>query len=227
MSRSAVKKEKLALSAREQWLISRVSGKRIVDIGFAGEKEEAPAYISAIARKCPGSQFIGVDLSYEAVYARRQPGAVVGNGKQLPLKAGSASCVILGELLEHHTDILDFLREANRVLAPGGKLIITTPNPFFIARVMKHWLAAFGGRLFSMANVSSSMGSADHVMLRDPLSLCNFVSHSGFELVELTSIGIWFPWLGRLIPALRRSFYANFWPLNRLAYITCLVATKK
>ena len=48
----------------------------------------------------------------------------------LPFEAGSFDCVTSVELLEHLTEAegLAHLAEAHRVLRPGGRLLLTTPN---------------------------------------------------------------------------------------------------
>jgi SAM-dependent methyltransferase len=48
--------------------------------------------------------------------------------KGIPLAAGFADAVICQEGMEHFQDQLTVLKEFNRVLKPGGTLLITTPN---------------------------------------------------------------------------------------------------
>lgn len=53
------------------------------------------------------------------------------DGKTLPYKDNSFDGVISNEVFEHVDNRQAFVRELQRVLKPGGKLIITTPNKLF------------------------------------------------------------------------------------------------
>jgi SAM-dependent methyltransferase len=46
----------------------------------------------------------------------------------IPIAAGSADALVCQEGIEHFNDQLKVLKEFNRVLKPGGMLLITTPN---------------------------------------------------------------------------------------------------
>lgn len=56
---------------------------------------------------------------------------VQGMGDQMPFADGQFASIISNSVLEHIPDIQPVLQEANRVLRPGGKLIITMPSHYF------------------------------------------------------------------------------------------------
>jgi SAM-dependent methyltransferase len=75
-----------------------------------------------------------VALDYDeptAVHAARaypRLDVVRGNLASLPLRTASADVVANLQVIEHLWDQAGFLRECARVLRPGGRLLVTTPN---------------------------------------------------------------------------------------------------
>lgn len=63
--------------------------------------------------------------------------------KPLPIKDGSIAAVVAGELIEHLFDPIALLKETERVLKPGGVVVVTTPNT---ATFQDRLRFLFGGR---------------------------------------------------------------------------------
>ena len=81
---------------------------------------------------------IGVDVSQGALdrAAANAPGADLRlAGDQLPLGHGEVDLVWCSEVVEHVADALGLLQEVRRVLAPGGRLLLTTPGHPWLRRV--------------------------------------------------------------------------------------------
>lgn len=106
-------------------LLDACRGRVVVDAGF-GEGYGAEL-ISRVATRVLGVDY---DASATAHVARRYPSVAVtrGNLATLPVASGSVDVVVNLQVIEHLWDQLQFLRECHRVLAPGGRLLISTPN---------------------------------------------------------------------------------------------------
>lgn len=49
--------------------------------------------------------------------------------KGIPLESNSVNCITMLALLEHLNDYTGVLKEALRILEPGGRVLLTTPTP--------------------------------------------------------------------------------------------------
>jgi len=73
---------------------------------------------------------VGVDLSLEALrYAGRHPARyVAADALRLPFGRAGFDAVVSFETLEHVADPERFVAECSRVLKPGGRFLVSTPN---------------------------------------------------------------------------------------------------
>ena len=100
-------------------------GRRVLDIA-CGE-----GYGAAALAQAGASSVIGVDIAEEAcLHAHRKYGidARQGNAEAIPLPDASVDLIVSFETLEHLNDPPAFLAECVRILATGGRLIVSTPN---------------------------------------------------------------------------------------------------
>lgn len=114
--------------------VNRGLRKRILDVGstpcIAGKLANTEAHVTA--------------MSLEAVSLTWPPGveAITGDcADGLPFPGGAFDVVVCGELIEHLLDPIAFFQEAARVLSPGGRLILSTPN---LATLQDRFLFLFG-----------------------------------------------------------------------------------
>jgi len=110
---------------RYRFAAALVKGKKVLDIA-CGEGYGAAALIQAGA-----TSVIGVDVSPEACeHATRRYGikTLLGDAQNIPLENASVDTVVSFETIEHLARPEQFLDECVRVLAPGGQIIISTPN---------------------------------------------------------------------------------------------------
>ncbi len=111
--------------AAYEHLVAEVTAARVLEVG-SGEGY-GTAVLAGVA------QFVlGVDYDSAAVaHARahyRAARFVRGNLAALPVRSGSVDVVATLQVIEHVWDHPQFVRECVRVLRPGGRLFVTTPN---------------------------------------------------------------------------------------------------
>lgn len=110
-----------------------------MDVGCAGHQVEfdSPFWVHGRLRR-EFSDVVGVDLSSKNVELMRQHGYTelfVQNAEALQLP-GRFDTIVAGELIEHLTSPASFLRAAADHLAPGGRIVLTTPYPFSLLFVL-------------------------------------------------------------------------------------------
>ncbi|MCW2671821.1 MAG: 2-polyprenyl-3-methyl-5-hydroxy-6-metoxy,4-benzoquinol methylase [Frankiales bacterium] len=81
-----------------------------------------------LAKHTAGYAHVGVDLQRSGLLQAREHGVrvVQADAERLPFADGCFDVVVAGEVLEHVRDPWTVVREACRVLAPGGTLIADT-----------------------------------------------------------------------------------------------------
>lgn len=103
--------------------------KDILDIGCG--TGETLSFMKTIF---PRTKLYGVDASRQAVKYTKQRGhaAKVADALDLPFPAKSFDAVLLLDVIEHIKDDVSVIKEAKRVLKPGGVIVITVPALQFI-----------------------------------------------------------------------------------------------
>ena len=100
-------------------------GTRVADLGCGDGRTIGDI---AVAN---GSAYVGVDLSSSGIKQARERGLsalLVQDVSDTGLESDSFDVVFLIEVLEHLVDPYSAVREARRLLAPQGVLIVTVPN---------------------------------------------------------------------------------------------------
>jgi SAM-dependent methyltransferase len=116
--------------ARYTFAARLARGKRVLDAGCGAGYGSAELARSA-------EHVVGMDRAPEAIeFARANyPGDNLsfeeGSCEALPHADASFELVVAFEVIEHLEDWRGFLREAHRVLAPNGQLVVSTPNKLY------------------------------------------------------------------------------------------------
>jgi len=126
----------------------------------------------------PGAVLDGVELLADRI-ARIPPGIYreVHEGTQEAVPDSSPYDVLLmGELIEHVplAVIDELLADAWRLLAPGGRLLLTTPNPHYV--------------LLRRRSGGTVLGGA-HVSVHCPVALSQYLAWKGFTVETVTGSG--------------------------------------
>lgn len=150
-------------------------GDRALDLG-CGEGTFTPELARAGADSVTGADVAEAAL----VRARRRDPDVefirVPFDGPLPFPDGAFTLVWASEVLEHLADTARFLSDIRRVLAPGGRLLLTTPNHGRV-RVLAQGMERF----------SEPLG--DHLHLYTRRSLSTVLTELGFAPVSVRAEG--------------------------------------
>lgn len=167
---------------RVSWLEQEVASRRVIHLGFVDaertdDKTAAGAWLHERLSQ-HASQLVGIDLDADAVKAAQtagyeayrcdlqDPEAV----KSLGLEP--AELVVAGELIEHLDGPGLFLDAVHPLLAPGGRLILTTPN----ATALTNVLVALSRREWT---------SPHHVTMYSWRTLATLLDRHGWNLQEV------------------------------------------
>lgn len=103
--------------------------KKILDIGCG--TGETITYLKTVFKK---ASFVGIDNSKEALKFTKSRGHNVkkGDALKLPFKDESFDAVLLLDVIEHIKNDAGVIKEAKRVLKPGGVIVLTAPALQFI-----------------------------------------------------------------------------------------------
>jgi 2-polyprenyl-3-methyl-5-hydroxy-6-metoxy-1,4-benzoquinol methylase len=134
-----------------------------------------------------GHTVVGIDWSMMALCAARQQGLLLIRGAidapGLPLGTGSVDVVVLSEVIEHLVDTDSAIDEIHRVLRPGGRLLVSTPN---LAAWYNRGLLALGIQpIFSEVSLRGVYGRpgsqvAGHLHMFTKRALTEFLTARGF-----------------------------------------------
>ena len=162
--------------------IDKTENKKVLDIGCS------PGHIS-VALDLMGLDVFGLDLQEQTWHSKVNFEVVLSNAEKekLPFEDSFFDYVILGELLEHFVvDPTKILSEIRRVLVPGGKLILTTPNIACLGRTLK--LISGKNVCWPVEGFYDPDKSKTHVREYTKDEVSEVLLSSGFKAPQLTLI---------------------------------------
>jgi SAM-dependent methyltransferase len=159
--------------------------KKVLDVGcvshnfqFAsgGKGRWLHDHVVKAAAECVGVDYdeVGIkqmrDAGYDVVHAD-----ITGDLTRI-VERGPFDVVVAGEIIEHLGAPQALLSMANEVLRPGGKLVLTTPNPY-------------SPRRQRAGAVGITWENVDHVMYSFPSGIAEMADRSGLILKKYGSVG--------------------------------------
>ena len=156
------------------------AGNRLLDVGCA------VGVFMTLARD-EGWEVSGVDISdFAAGYCREKLGLdahAAGNLAEAGFEPESFDVITLWDVLEHFEDPLSQLREVNRLLKPGGVMLVDTPNQGSLIRSVAHFLYRISGGLVDLP--VRKLYHQFHLYYFDTATLGRLLEEAGFQLVHL------------------------------------------
>jgi SAM-dependent methyltransferase len=187
------------VSNRVEYLQSLARGKDVLDVGVVSHQLSAmndPLWLHGAIRSV-ASHTLGVDILPEAVAKLQQAGFNVRLCDITRDKIEETfDVMIIGEVIEHLTNPGALFEAASRQLRAGGRLVMTTPNPFYLARMRD-------------ALLGKSNDSVDHVTYLYPAGIAEMAERNGMVLDAYRGIDSALPRraVGKMIFAARKLFH--------------------
>ncbi|WP_405491273.1 class I SAM-dependent methyltransferase [Nocardia sp. NBC_00511] len=190
-------------------LLDQCAGKTVLEAG-SGEGYGANM-IAEVAAQVTGLDYDDSAVAHvRAKYPRVE--MIQGNLADLPLAEGSVDIVVNFQVIEHLWDQSQFLRECLRVLKPGGKLLISTPNRITFSPGRDTPLNPFHTRELNAAEMTELLVDAGF-----QVELMAGIFH-GPELVALDR-----KWGGSIIDAqIERALAGEPWPADLAADVAAV-----
>ncbi|WP_433565369.1 class I SAM-dependent methyltransferase [Nocardia sp. CA-151230] len=190
-------------------MLEHCAGKVVLEAG-SGEGYGANM-IADVAAQVTGLDYDDSAVAHvRAKYPRVR--MVQGNLAELPLDDASVDIVVNFQVIEHLWDQAQFLRECLRVLRPGGKLLISTPNRITFSPGRDTPLNPFHTRELNAAEMTELLVEAGFTV-----ELMAGIFH-GPELVALDA-----KWGGSIIDAqIERALAGEPWPAELAADVAAV-----
>ena len=127
-------------------------GSSVLDVGCASRYGNLDWLHGRIAAEF--SDQVGIDINEATIDELQGQGYDVQVADAQHFDLGRTFDVVFaGELVEHLDDFHGFLQCARRHLTPGGRLILTTPNSFYVGNFVYRWVDT--GRSIRSTHVGS------------------------------------------------------------------------
>lgn len=149
-----------------------------------------PCHLTVCLKKL-GYPVIGLDIDPDRakeLIARHQL-TVIKNDiehEPIPFADNSFALILFNEIFEHlRINPIATLQEINRVLKPDGVMILTTPNLYFLKRIIQFNLGRGIGSAYQEFEKLRLLGHMGHVREYSSRDLREFLRNTGFDIIKL------------------------------------------
>ena len=158
-------------------LLAQLAGKGpVLDVGYA---QLPNPYFGTTAG------LVGVDLDPPPPDCS-YPETLIGDATKIDelLPGRTFDSIVCGEFIEHLEEPYGFLRAIQPYIAPGGKLLVSTPNPL-----------GFPAIIAEITRSHSRFYTEDHTYYYLPRWTERLLNRSGYDVTRIVPVGLWNPWL--------------------------------
>ena len=183
-----------------QPMLQAAIGHKVLNVGCAGSDaltnpHPVHARIAEVSQSC-----LGLDIYQPGVRKLQADGfdVIYANAEDFELPDKDFEVAVLGDVIEHVSNPGLVFDCVYRHLRSGGRVVVTTPNPFSFTLMLKRTL----GYPYRQ--------NSEHVFWFDPVLLSWLMERSGFILDEVFWIGTSRYWLVRRLQAKRKNLHPIF-----------------
>jgi len=180
----------------------------VLDVGCVDARPEREQSVVRLERKpdvlfrriCEANpKTLGLDIDTEGVDVLNGLGYQVVCGDVETVDLGRRfDTIVAGEIIEHLENPGLFLRNMRRHLKPEGKMVVSTPNPFYTGQTWKIWRHGV------------PMVHEGHLGWQDPTTMNQLLLRTGFDVIEGTWIQPETKWIKTWKRLLRPYFAHSF-----------------
>lgn len=181
-------------------VIELARNKRVLNIGCCGSDaliSLSPVHddLAKVSSFC-----LGIDIFEEGIKKFQEMGknVLLANAETFDLGTELFDLAVLGDIIEHVSNPGMVFDRVNKHLINDGLLVLTTPNPFGLSRMLRMML-------FNSYNVNR-----EHVSWFDPCLLSFLLERSGFKAEEIFWVDSGRNPVIKLACKVRKSFHSTF-----------------
>jgi len=159
------------------YMLLSVKGKKVLDIGLC---EHDLTHIDSLNWKhkkiSTASKYcLGIDIIPELIDLLKSRGFNVRlfDATSSEFLGEKFDVVFIGDVIEHVNDAIKLLQFAGRHLNPQGKIIVTTPNPFYL------------GYLYGIIKNKTYIANADHISWITPTNALEIGARANINLSNI------------------------------------------